>query len=102
MSFMEAKMERTVLTMLKIAETADMMTSRDYKQRFLAEYAQLYERREKLWRTIARYRAGTLDFNPPCPLDLLEKQSDAMDLYFNILNKRAELEGIDLEEIMHG
>ena len=84
--------------MLNIAETADMMASRDYKTRFVAEFVQLTVRKEKLWRTIDRYRAGNLDFNPTCPLDLLEKQYNAMDLYHSILIKRAELEGINLKE----
>lgn len=88
--------------MMSIAETADMMVSRDYKTRFVAEFVQLSVRKEKLWRTIERYRTGTLDFNPTCPLELLEKQYNAMDLYHSVLIKRAELEGVDIKELQQG
>ena len=79
--------------MLKIV---DLMNSEDYKDRFAAEYYQLKIRMDKLDSLISRYRAGTLDFTPTCPIELLEEQYKAMARYFEILQKRAEIEGVSI------
>ncbi len=79
--------------MLKIV---DLMNSEDYRDRFAAEYYQLKIRMEKLSRLISGYKAGTLDFTPTCPIELLEEQYKAMARYFEILQKRAEIEGVSI------
>lgn len=79
-----------------LQETISMMTSPDYKERFIAEYAQLSVRMEGLLSVIDGYRAGTLDFTPSCSLSLLEKQYLSMGHYRSILQERAIIEDIHL------
>lgn len=71
--------------------------SSDYKDRFLAEYCQLKDRYGKLHRMLVRWEANTLDFQPTCPFEVLEKQAAIMGQYLKQLEIRAEIEGIDLE-----
>lgn len=68
----------------------------DYKDRMLQEYRELKERYDKLHRIIIKYEAGTLDFTPTCPIELLKKQAKAMGEYLYILEVRAEIEGVTL------
>ena len=68
----------------------------DYKIRFIKEFKELNERRIKLEKMLVKYRSGTLDFTPTCPIHLLERQLYVMELYEDILRKRAFLEGVDL------
>lgn len=76
--------------------TVDWMRSEDYKDRFKAEYWQTKKRYEKLhWMTV-KYEAGTLEFTPSCPLELLKEQKAAMGQYLNRMEVRAQIEGIDL------
>ena len=44
------------------------------------------------------YRDGKLGFEPTCPITLLREQALVMQEYVDILEKRAELEGIRLYE----
>jgi hypothetical protein len=73
-----------------------MMTSDDYENRLRAEYWQLKIRQCKLWETLVKYKAGTLDYAPRCPFDLLMEQVRTMGQYAMILEARAEIQGIDL------
>lgn len=77
-------------------ETVDLMLSDDYKERFKAEYYQTKIRYEKLHKTIVKYEAGTLDFDPSCGIDLLKCQASHMREYLYCLEVRAEIEGIGL------
>ena len=79
-----------------LPETALLMQSADYKERFMAEYKQLDIRIGKLATMLSGYAAGTLNFKPSCPYDLLEAQLNAMQIYRYALIKRAEIEGIEL------
>jgi alkyl hydroperoxide reductase subunit AhpC len=72
------------------------MQSDKYKDRFKAEYYQLKDRHEKLCAMIDKYRAGTLDFTPDCPIELLVKQKSAMTYYIRVLERRALIENIKL------
>lgn len=63
-----------------------MQTS--YKKRMKIEYDELCERIEKLCKILSDWCAGNLDFEPTCPLYLLEKQLEAMQEYRNILEER--------------
>ena len=69
----------------------------EYKIRFINEYKELKERYEKLHKMIVKAEAGTLDFKFSCPLSLLESQARLMGEYLHILEIRAEIEKIDLE-----
>ena len=68
----------------------------DYKERMKNEYAELKERRDKLHRMIVKHEAGTLDFTPSCPIQLLKEQDGIMTHYMSILEIRAEIENVDL------
>ena len=68
----------------------------DYKERMKEEYHQVKERYEKLHRMCVKYEAGTLDFKPNCPLELLKEQKAAMGRYLGCLEVRAEIEDIVL------
>lgn len=45
---------------------------------------------------LVRHDAGTLNFEPTCPIELLRKQKATMGGYLNILEIRAEIEKITL------
>ena len=70
----------------------------DYKVRFVKEYKELKERYGKLHKMIVKAEAGTLDFEPDCPLDLLKQQAKAMGEYLQILEIRAEIEKVNINE----
>ena len=79
-----------------LSETIELMTSAGYKDRFKAEYWQTKIRYDKLCMMIEKYKAGKLDFEPTCPIYVLEKQRRWMGGYLEILEFRAIQEGIDL------
>lgn len=81
---------------MELKDTIEMMESTDYKERFKAEYWQTKIRYQKLHKTIIKFEAGTLNFTPSCPIDLLKEQKATMGMYLYILEVRAEMEGIDL------
>ena len=85
-----------VSTVLDLDDTCKMMSSFDYKERFIAEYKQTKIRYEKLHKMIVKYEAGTLDFTPTCPIELLKEQASYMGKYLYILEVRAQLEGVNL------
>ncbi len=82
--------------MKNLAETIKPMQSEDYKERFRAEYHQLQIRYKKLHEMIVKYEAETLDFTPSCSLELLKEQASCMEQYADSLEKRAEIEKINL------
>lgn len=81
---------------LNLSDTADLMVSDDYTDRFRAEYHQLRNRREKLVKMITDYHAGKLNFELDCPIELLMHQAEAMQYYQMILEMRAKIEKIKL------
>lgn len=81
---------------MDLKDTIDLMESTDYKERFKAEYYQTKIRYNKLHNMTIRYEAGTLDFEPTCPLELLQEQKSYMGRYLHVLEVRAEMEGIRL------
>ena len=70
------------------------ISEHEWQARFRGEYKELKERHNKLHRMIVKYDAGTLDFKPTCPIDLLRRQKAIMGEYLNILEIRAEIENI--------
>jgi hypothetical protein len=81
---------------MELKETVEMMSSPDYKERFKAEYYQTKIRYEKLYRMVVKYDAGTLNFKPTCPIEVLKDQMSVMLDYLFCLEVRAEIEGIEL------
>ena len=85
--------------MKELKDTIEMMDSSDYKERFMAEYFQTKIRYEKLRAMVTKYEAGTLNFTPTCPLNLLKEQKEAMWNYLQALEVRAEMENINLSPV---
>ncbi len=81
----------------KLPFTALGLQSKDYKERFKAEYLQLKIRMNGLSVMLEKYKNGTLNFTPSCSYDLLNGQFKAMDLYASYLEDRASVEDINLE-----
>jgi len=83
---------------MKLEDTAALMNSADYKDRFKAEYWQTKNRYNRLHRMIVQYEAGTLNFAPSCSIELLKTQKSHMGQYLYCLEVRAELERVDLRD----
>ena len=81
---------------MTLSETAVLMNSEDYKERFKAEYYQLKIRTGKLHDLVVKYEAGTLPFTPSCSLELLKEQWGVMSKYLYLLEVRANIEGVTL------
>lgn len=81
--------------MKELKDTIELMESNDYKDRFKAEYYQLKIRVEKLHKMLIKNAAGTLDFEIT-NAEILNNQKQIMEGYLQILEIRAELEGIEL------
>lgn len=79
-----------------LSDTVELMESDDYRDRFIAEYAQAMIRAQKLELLLLNYRNNTLDFIPQTDLDTLTDQLVYMNRYILILQKRAKIESIDL------
>ena len=69
-----------------------------WERRFLMEFVTLKERAERLGDMVQKYHEGTLNFEPKCPISLLERQLEVMKEYISILVERADIEGISLED----
>lgn len=82
---------------MDLKDTVELMNSEDYKERFKAEYVQAKIRYDKLDAMTVKYEAGTLNFTPSCPLELLKEQKKYMGNYIRTLRIRAEIEKIDLD-----
>ena len=84
--------------MMKLSETAEMMNSADYKERFRAEYFQLKIRVNSLKNMLDKWDKGELDFTPTCPREIYNDQMEYMMNYMTVLANRAYLEHVDLSE----
>lgn len=69
----------------------------EWQVRFKEEYCDLKNRQAKLHKMLVKYDAGTLDFKPTCPVELLRQQEVAMNDYMRILEIRAQIEGVLLD-----
>ena len=94
--------------MKDLKDTAKLMTSTDYKDRFVAEYWQTkirYEKLERLLNTVeaanaTKYNICDYTVEMPAkmgPVALLEDQLVHMRQYLHILEVRAIVEGINLD-----
>ena len=81
---------------MTLKDTAELMTSSNYKDRFIAEYLQLSIRYSGLANMLTNYKNGTLNFKPTCSYELLSSQLEAMGMYLALLEERASIEGIIL------
>lgn len=81
---------------MKLQDTVDLMLSDDYRDRFRAEYWQLRIRADKMKVILNRHRRNELNLESNCPYTLLEYQLSVMEDLIGILERRAEIEGINL------
>ena len=81
---------------MELKDTVELMTSNDYKERFIAEYCQVKIRYGKLKYMLERWDNGILDFIPACPRSTYDLQIAAMKDYIAILEARAIMEGIEI------
>ena len=84
---------------MDLKETIELMNSSDYKERFKAEYLQTKIRYEKLHMMLIKLDAGTLEFNPTCSKAILMEQKRYMGEYLRCLEIRAQIEGIELNQL---
>lgn len=91
---------------MELKNTVELMNSGSYKDRFIAEYFQTKIRYEKLKafnnKIEAAERTQYTDkkVDMPvhdCPLHLLREQQTCMGRYLHLLEVRAVIEGIDLD-----
>ena len=78
-----------------------LKNSKDYKERFVAEYSDLLTRTAKLRTMLIQWDAGMLDFKPLSPKRLFKKQLRYMSKNLDTLEKRAKIENIDIQKIMN-
>lgn len=84
---------------MELKETAKLMESADYKDRFKAEYYQTKIRFEKLNDMLVKWDGGKLNFTPTCPREIYNLQVKAMAEYLAALEARADLERVELKNI---
>lgn len=84
---------------MELRDTVGMMGSADYKDRFKAEYYQARIRYVKLKTMLNRWDNGELGFTPACPRSIYGLQVKAMEDYLAVLEARAAIEGVELEEV---
>lgn len=100
-------MDNMKAVVVDLQDTAELMKSADYKERFKAEYYQTKIRYEKLKafntkieaarRTQFSCQGAVVDLpKHDCPDDLLLEQQTAMGQYLHILEVRAQIEGVEL------
>lgn len=79
-----------------LKDTIELMTSPDYRDRFIAEYQQLVIRYRGLRNMLDKWDRGELEFKPTCPRSTYNMQIKAMTDYIAVLEARAVIEGITL------
>ena len=85
-----------------LEQTADLMSSESYKERFIAEYAQIEIRTKRLERVLKSVEDNTCPkcFEPTCDIEILKSQYKSMNAYRATLILRAAIEEIDLPEVI--
>lgn len=81
---------------MELKETANLMVSSDYKERFKAEYYQLKIRLNKLKYMLQKWDKGEINFTPSCPRSIYAIQVRSMQDYLAILEVRAVIEKVEL------
>lgn len=83
----------------ELKDTVELMTSENWKDRFIAEYAQTKIRYKKLHEVFVKREAGKLDFETPIPIESWKAQLSHMGKYLFELEKQAAIHGIKLPKI---
>lgn len=85
-----------VVGVRSLNDSALLMVSTDYKDRFKAEYIQLKTRLEGLKTMLHNWDNEQLSFIPSCPRSTYDLQVEAMTKYLAVLETRAKIEDINL------
>lgn len=85
-----------VVGVRSLNDSALLMVSTDYKDRFKAEYIQLKTRIDNLKTMMHNWDMEQLSFIPSCPRSTYTLQLDFMTKYLAILEARAKIEDIKL------
>ena len=85
----------------QLEQTVDLMRSESYKDRFIAEYAQIEIRTKRLERLLKSLEDNTCPkcFTPDCDIEILKSQLKTMNAYRATLIFRAAIEEIELPEV---
>lgn len=85
----------------QLNQTVDLMDSESYKERFIAEYAQITIRMIRLRKALDSIKDNTYPkcFKPTCDIDVLNTQLNYMSAYRGVLIFRASIEEIELPEV---
>lgn len=81
---------------MELKDTVSLMLSGDYKDRLKAEYQQLAIRYKKLNTMLMRWDTGALSKVPGWPREYYDHQIKAMREYMNLLEDRAQHEGVHM------
>ena len=84
----------------ELKDTIGLMTSYDWKDRFVAEYLQTKIRYEKLHKLIVKREVGKHGFYTPIPMTSWKEQAYHMGLYLFELEKQAVIHGIELPNVV--
>ena len=77
-------------------QIVELLKSDDYKERAKGEYFFVKDKYTKLHRMIVKREAGTITFEPNCPMKQWKDQAAAMGEYLHQLEIKAEIEGVEL------
>lgn len=85
----------------QLDQTVDLMRSESYKDRFIAEYAQIEIRTKRLENVLKSIEDNTCPkcFKPTCDIEILKSQLKTMNAYRATLIFRASIEEIELPEV---
>ena len=85
--------------LMELKDTIELMTSTDWKDRFVAEYLQTKIRYEKLHKLIIKREVGKHGFGTPIPFESWKTQAQCMGRYLYELEKQAAIHGIELPNV---
>ena len=83
-----------------LASTRNMMISPDYKERFVAEFKQDYNRYVGLRNMCEKWDKGKLNFVPTCQRSIYNLQLSAMEEKLAVLLERANIEQVEVQDIL--
>lgn len=81
---------------MELKDTVELMNSKDFNDRFKAEYYQIDIRIRKLQNTIDNW--NNLKFTPKCPKQVLIDQLNCMKRYRDSLDVRLIYEDIEIKK----
>lgn len=83
---------------MEITEITKLLESDNYVDRFKGEYWLVRTKRDKLQNMLDKYDEGELEFEPNTPIVTLVIQCSTMAEYLSILEERAEIESVNLND----